>query len=368
MLKTLCAITAVISITAATAFPADWPNFHGPGRTNKSAETGLLKSWPAGGPRLIWTASNIGTGFSGAATANGVVYTAGVRDNASFVFAFNTADGKPLWETRVGSAWVADRAFARRYHGSRATPTVAGGMVYFLSDAGILAALDARTGAQRWNLNIQEKYDAPLPGFGYSESPLVIGDRIFVSPYGKKATIVALDRNTGKPVWETKGIAGGAGYASPVAIQNSGLTQLVSFTDEFLYAVNAADGKVLWTVPVTNSRKNNCNDIVYHDGHVFATSGYGRGALLVKLEPKTGGGVNATKVYDVTRMDNLHGGVILHEGRLYGSGHESRGWFCLDFKTGRQIWNAPGKGSITFADGMLYLYDEDHGTVSLARV
>jgi outer membrane protein assembly factor BamB len=247
-------------------------------------------------------------------------------------------------------------------------------MVYYLSDTGFLIALDAKTGAERWSLNIREKYEGEIARYAYSESPLVDGNRLYVAAYGKNAGVLCLDKKTGRVIWESErlpGTAGDAGdtypgYASFILVNNSGFRQLIAYTADYLYGMHSEDGKILWTVPFTNKRRDNCTDVVYHDGHVFASSGYGRGSILVRLSAKNGK-VNAEKVYDITLMDNHHGGVIFHEGYVYGSGHESKGWFCLDFKTGRQMWNhAPGKGSLTFADGMLYLYDEK-GTMSLVK-
>ncbi|MDR0330433.1 MAG: PQQ-like beta-propeller repeat protein [Chitinispirillales bacterium] len=368
--KTLRTAIAIVPIIAAAAAAADWPNFHGPDRTNKSAEAGLLKQWPKEGPALIWMASGVGNGYSGAAVSGGAVYTAGVKNNANYVFAFSSA-GKLLWEKPAGKVWEATRAFARSYNGTRSTPTVEGGAVYYLSDIGFLIALDAKTGAAKWSVDLRAKYDGEIPDYGYSESPLVHGNRLYCSPYGKKASVVCLDKNTGKPIWEapafnTGADGGDAGFASFIMVENSGYKQLISQSRTFLYGMDSETGKTLWKAPFLNSRENNCTDAVYSDGYVFVTSGYGRGSMLVKLSKK-GDGVAAEVVYDNSKMmDNHHGGVVLHNGYIYGSGHNSAGWFCLEMKSGKQMWKTAGKGSLTFADGMLYVYDEK-GTVSLVK-
>jgi len=368
--KTLCAAAIIVTVAVLTAVAGDWPNWHGPDWNNKSKETGLLKEWPKDGPKLLWTAKGMGEGYSSVSVAGGVIYTAGAKNKANYVFAFDQS-GKLLWEKAAGGVWDAKRAHARQYSGSRATPTVNQGVVYYLSDLGRLLALDAKTGAEKWSLNLAEKYKAEeMPMYGFSESPLIVGNRLYVSVYGDKTTAVCLDKNTGSVIWESERVAGGtgdsyAGYASFVYAENSGFKQLIAFTSGNLYGMNADNGKVLWTVPFNNSRNNNCTDVIYHDGQVFASSGYGRGSILVKLSAKDGG-VHAEKVYDIKLMDNHHGGLILHDGRVYGAGHNAKGWFCIDFKTGRQLWNAPGKGSMTFAEGMLYMYDEG-GMMTLAR-
>ena len=363
--KAFHVVFALICIMYTSAVSLDWPNWHGSDRTNKSKETGLLKQWPKEGPKLLWTASGLGEGYSGVSTANGIIYTAGIKDNANYVFAFNTS-GKLMWEKKLDQAWKASAAFARAYHGSRSTPAIDGGVAYYLSNAGVLTALDAKSGADKWSINLRQKYNANMPMFGYSESPLIDGDRLYAAPYGEKVTAVCLDKNTGKVIWESDFVKGTAGYASFVIVENSGFRQLVGFTSEYVYGLDSKTGKLLWTVRLNNRTNNNCTDIIYHDGHVFASTGYGTGSILIKLSAKDGK-VAAEKVYETKLMDNHHGGVILHNGHLYGSGHDSKGWFCLDFKTGRQVWNHNrGKGSVTFAEGMLYFYDED-GKMSLVR-
>ncbi|MDR0306021.1 MAG: PQQ-binding-like beta-propeller repeat protein [Chitinispirillales bacterium] len=370
MAKYFRAVCVLVCAMFAFAFSSDWPCFHGSDRTNKSKETGLMKKWPDKGAVLLWKASGLGDGYSGVSVSNGIIYSAGSKNKVNNVLAFNTA-GKLLWEKQTGKAWEASAAFARAYHGTRSTPTIDNGIAYYLSDAGLLVALDAKSGAEKWSVNLQEKYDAGMPMFGYAESPLIDGDRLYVAVYGKKATAVCLDKNTGKVIWESPVVKnnigkGPAGYASFVIVENSGFRQIVAFTSDNVYSLDSKTGAILWTVPLNNKTDNNCTDIIYHDGHIFATTGYGTGSILIKLDAKDGK-TTAEKVYETKLLDNHHGGVILHNGYVYGSGHESKGWFCLDFKTGKQMWNhTRGKGSVTFAEGMLYFYDED-GTMSLVK-
>jgi outer membrane protein assembly factor BamB len=370
--RCIAGIIAAVSVTAA--FAADWPNYHGPARTNKSAETGLLKKWPDNGPKLLWTAKGLGKGYSGATVSGGIVYSAGEVNKVNYVFAFDQKTGKQLWKTKAGSkVWEGQSTFARAFEGSRGTPTVdpASGTVYYLSEVGFLIALDAKTGAEKWSIDLTKKYDAPVPKYAYAESPFIDGDRLYVAPYGKKASVVCLNKNTGAEIWtspafNTGNETGDPGYTSFILVDNNGFKQIMSHSSGFVYGMDSQNGKILWSVPFKNKREDNCTDVTYHDGHIFTSGGYGEGSLYVKLDKDGKGGVSAKEVYRTKLMDNHHGGVILHNGYIYGSGHESKGWFCLDLKTGKQMWNTPGKGSITFADGMLYFYDED-GTVSLVK-
>jgi outer membrane protein assembly factor BamB len=359
----LCILVALpVGLAADKPRPeAEWPCFHGPERDNKSTETGLLTEWPEDGPKLLWSADGLGKGYSGVAVAGGLIYSAGVNEGRTFVFAFDL-DGKPQWRSPNGRAWSTVRPWAARYAGSRATPTYDAGRIYHLADLGRLACLDAATGKERWHRDLLEEFGGRKPKFGLAESVLIDGDRLFACPAGTKAYMVCLDKKTGKTLWTCDEIEGDVGYCSPVIAEFGGFRQVLSMSSEWLFGVDVETGRLLWKVPHRNNRENNATDPIFHKGHVFASSGYRKGCQLVKLTAEGEGEertVEATQVWSNRRMDNHHGGLVLHEGHVYGAGHVSKGWFCLDLMTGRQRWNADGKGAITYADGMLYLLEED---------
>ena len=150
-----------------------------------------------------------------------------------------------------------------------------------------------------------------------------------------------------------------------VIMEYGGYRQIVGASSNCFYAVDTRTGSLLWNVNFQNQRELNLTDAICHNEYVFLTSGYGMGSMLVKLTPSEKGFVAET-VWQSKLMDNHHGGVILHNGYLYGSGSNSKGWYCLDFLTGKQIWRTDGKGSLTYADGMLYMLDE-RGTMRLVN-
>ncbi|MDR2727688.1 MAG: PQQ-like beta-propeller repeat protein, partial [Chitinispirillales bacterium] len=191
-------IGVLICVMYTCAVSSDWPCFHGSDRTNKSKETGLLKKWPEKGPELLWTASGLGIGYSSVSTSGGSVYTAGVVDKVNWVFAFDNT-GKLLWRKQAGGAWEGKNAFARGFEGSRSTPTVDNGIVYYFSNNGSLTALDARGGAEKWSVDLRKKYetDEDVPKYAFSESPFIDGEKLYISPFGKKASVVCLDKKTG---------------------------------------------------------------------------------------------------------------------------------------------------------------------------
>ena len=363
----LVVVSIVVVCGSASGEPRlEWPSFHGPNRDNKSTETGLLKQWPEGGPKLLWTAEGLGKGYSSVTVAGGLIYTAGMLDKQTWVFAFDL-DGREKWRKLNGPSWEAAGTMrhAVGYAGSRATPTYDEGRLYHASEHGHLTAFDAPTGRELWRLDLFKAFDAKVAKYGIAESVVIDGDRLIVCPGGDKGYIVCLDKKTGRTVWANTEIKDGIGYSTPIIFEFGGRRQIVNLSEDSLFAVDAGTGKLLWRVPFANKRQNSCTDAIFHKGHVFAATGYGKGSLLVRLE-EADGGVKAETVWSSALMDNHHGGVVLLDGYLYGAGHEAKGWFCLDFMTGRQVWNAPGKGSLTWAEGMLYCLEE-RGTMKLVE-
>ncbi|MDB4583179.1 PQQ-binding-like beta-propeller repeat protein [Draconibacterium sp.] len=352
------------SLFNATAQETDWPNFHGLDRTNKSTETGLLKEWPKDGPALNWSVSGIGEGYSSVSIADGYIFTAGSNSGQTFVFCFDLS-GKLLWKKPNGKAWSTTMSHARSYTGSRSTPTYNDGVLYHLGESGRLAAFNSKTGEEIWQRELPREFEPEPTEYGYSESVLIDGDNLYVSPFGKKGFTVCLNKNTGKLIWANTEISGIEGYSSPVIMEFAGYRQIISSSGHFYYGVDSETGKLLWKFDFENQRELNNTDAIISNEYVFISSGYGKGSVLFKLK-NSEKGITPETVWQSELMDNHHGGVILDNGYLYGAGSNSRGWFCLDFLTGKQMWKTGGKGSVTFADGMLYLLDE-RGTMNLVR-
>ncbi len=361
----ICLLFLLSGCTAVGQNTGEWSSFHGPDRTNKSTETGLMKEWPADGPKLLWTISGIGEGYSSVTIGGGLIYAAGRVDDQTYVFAFDL-NGKPVWKKPNGKAMTITLSWASNYVGPRSTPTYENGRVYHLSEAGRLTSLDAKTGKEIWSREIAKDFEAVNEEYGYSESVLIDGDYLFVRPAGKKGFQVCLNKNNGQTVWSNTEIPGTEGYSSMVIGQAGGFRQIIGSSSNCYYGVDMKTGRLLWKVDFENSRSLNLTDAIVYNDYVFITSGYGKGCMLFKLKA-SGKGLIPETVWKSELMDNQHGGVILHDGYLYGSGTDSRGWFCLDFLTGKQMWNKNGKGSVTFADGMLYMLDERSGSVSLVK-
>ncbi|HXG64407.1 MAG TPA: PQQ-binding-like beta-propeller repeat protein [Blastocatellia bacterium] len=338
----------------------DWPQWKGPERTGISKETGLLKSWPAQGPPLVWSISNLGKGYGSIAIKGDRIFVQGIKDGKSVLFCLNRADGKTVWTTVMGPEVDQDRG-----NGPRGTPTVDGDRVYALSENGDLACLKVGDGAAVWRRNILQEFGGRNPHWLISESPLVDGNHVIVTPGGNQASIVALDKMTGKTVWTSKELSDPAGYASCVAADVQGVRTIMAFTAGAAVGVRATDGKLMWRYTTVANRTANCTTPVFHDNKVFYSSAYGTGCALLGLKAQNGE-VKAEEIYFSREMMNHHGGVVLVNGYLYGFSNNML--TCIEFATGKPMWKhrSVGKGSLTYADGMLYLLSENN-VVGLAE-
>lgn len=366
-LRILLLLILIMPAAVLVADGATWPSFHGPRRDNLAPDTGLMQAWPQAGPELLWTASGIGHGYSSVSIAAGRIFTAGMIDRQTYVTAVDLT-GKKLWQRLNGQSWQASeqQTWAMSYSGSRGTPTVDGETVYHLSEMGSLSAFDARTGQERWRVDVLKTFDAERPKYGLSESVLIHGDALFCCPGGVAGYVAALEKGTGRTLWANTEIKDPVGYCSPVIARIDGIEQIISMSAKRVFSFDPKDGQMLWDYPFGNERDNSATDVIVSDDRVYASTGYGGGSVLLQPQRQANGDFSVTAVWTSELLDNHHGGVLLLNDHLYGAGHESRGWFCLDFATGRKLWQAPGKGSLTYADDRLYCLDEK-GTMFLVK-
>ena len=361
-MKRILALSVMVCLTVAALHAADWPQWQGPDRTRHSKETGLLKAWPAGGPRVIWTANNLGNGYGSMAVAGDRVFLQGARGNDSLVIALNRADGREVWAKPVGP--IETKMRSDRGAGPRGTPTIDGDRVYVLTENGDLACL--RTdGTILWQLNILKTFGGSQLQWLVSESPLVDGPHLIVTPGGSGAGMVKLDKMTGKTVWTAKELSDTAAYASVVAADVQGVRTYMTFTADAGVGVRASDGKLMFRYPNAANNVANVATPVYSDGKVFFASAYGTGGGLLNLTVQNGE-VAATEAYFTRDMKNHHGGMVLVNGYLYG--YNDLILTCLEFTTGKMVWRdrSVGKGSVTYADGHLYIQSENN-VVGLAE-
>ena len=352
-------------ILAACAFAtaADWPQWRGPQRTGISQETGLLKEWPAGGPKLLWQVKDIGDGYSTPAVVGDRLYLISNQgmDN-EYVHCLSAADGQEIWKTTIGKVGPND---GQQYPGARSTPTVDGRRLFALGSNGDLTCLETN-GKLVWKKNLRDDFGGQFGKWAYAESPLVDGDAVVVTPGGAEATLLKLNKATGEVIWKGP-VEGGdnAGYASIIVVEAGGVRQYVQFLEKGLAGVDAKTGKFLWRYDQTaKGSPANIPTPVAKDAYVYSASGRG-GAGLVQLK----GGTNAfdaEQVYATSQLPSSIGGAVLVGGNLYGT--NSQGLICADFVTSDVKWQdrSIGASSVCYAEGRLYLHGEN-GDVALVE-
>jgi outer membrane protein assembly factor BamB len=351
------ALVLLLALSGAPAAENDWSQWRGPNRDGRSADTGLLKSWPSSGPALAWKATGIGAGYSSVSVLGDRLYTLGDQGSDCNLVAVNPADGKILWQTKIGEAHTTGRP---DWTGARCTPGTDGKIVIALGPLGELVCVDAATGKPKWSKHLHRDFGGQVGGWKYSESPLIDGDNIVCTPGGSKGAVVALKKETGDVVWTCKDFKDKAEYASLVPAEIGGVKQYLCLTQQSVAGIAAADGKLLWRA----DRPGKTAVIptpVYKNGHVFVASGYGVGCNLFKIAAD-GGSFTATEVYSGKQVQNHHGGVILVDDHLYELDDAGR-MKCVEFATGKVVWEdkSVGKGSIAYADGLLIGRSEKSG-------
>ena len=342
---------SLLTLSFCTIAPAaDWPQWRGPHRDGKSEETGLLAQWPAGGPRLVWKVQGLGEGYSSFAVVGNRLYTQGQTGDEEFVLALDVATGKPVWKTPTGHALGNDKG-----NGPRGTPTVDGNRLYAVAGDGTLVCLETETGKSVWKTNFVADFKGKTPHWGYAESPLVEGDEVIVTPGGPGASIVALNKATGKVIWKSQ--SDGAAYSSAVPFDSGATHGMAILTASAAVGLNMKDGELLWRYTnVANHTANIATPIVRQD-HIFVSTAYNTGCALLKLTPQ-GGSVEASEVYFSKDMQNHYTTSVLVGDYLYGF---SAGIFtAMEFLTGKVAWKdrSVGKGNCIFAEQRLYCMGE----------
>ncbi len=365
--------TLVAALSLSPLAATDWPQWRGPNRDGRSPATGLLQSWPEAGPPLAWRAAGLGAGYSSIAVVGERIYTLGDLEDGQYALALNRKDGSPIWKTKIGPVWE------DRFLGSRSTPTVDGDHIYVMSTEGVVKCLKASDGTEVWSRSLPGDFGSHLmqamgtTDWKYTESPLVDGDRVIVTPGITDAALVALNKKTGEEIWRSAigrlGSLGayGAAYSSVVVSNGAGVKHYVQFIGRGVIGVEAESGKFLWGYNrVANDIANIATPIVHGD-YVFASSGYGTGSALLKLSADGEGGVKAEEVYFIEpdTMQNHHGGLILHDGYVYtGTGHNKGFPLAVRFEDGEVAWGpernqGQSSAAITYADGRIYFRYQD---------
>ncbi len=341
-----------------TLFAQETTQWRGENRDGKYNETDLLKSWPESGPKMLWHFDELGDGHSSAAVTANKVFTAGTLDEKGYVFAFDH-EGQLIWKTEIGKSWTDN------WNGVRTTPLVIEDKLYIISAFGKLVCMNSNIGEIIWTVDVFNEYDGQNIRWGITENLLVDGDMLFVTAGGEESNVIALNRNSGELIWKCVGNGEKSAYNSPALVTHNNRKILITLTENSVLGIDPVNGKLLWRHEHVNEWSVHPNTPLYHDGFIYVVSGYGCGGVLLKLSDD---GNSVTKVWANSSLDNQMGGVIYLDGKLYGAGHDSRKFICLDWETGEELFftKSMQRGNTIYADELLYCYDE-RGKVLLIK-
>jgi outer membrane protein assembly factor BamB len=338
-------------------------------RTGVSSETGLLKSWPANGPTLLWSNTELPKGNSSVSFGGNYIFITGTKDSMDILTALDM-NGETLWQTDMGRAWN------ESYPESRATPTVEGNIVYTCSGYGDIACTDGTSGRKIWSYKASELNNGTYGSWGIAESLLVDGDKLYFSPGGPETMTIALSKTTGNLIWKSASLNDKPGYVSPILIDYAGKRTIINVSLGHIFAVDAANGDILWKVAHIRPANYNpdwnlikCVTPLFSNGKVYTSGGYNTGGMMVTVAED---GRSAEVAWTDSILDVHHGGVVLVDGYIYGSNWLNNGngnWCCIDWTTGKKMWEEHWncKGSIISAEGLLYIYDEKRGNIGLLK-
>ena len=351
----LAILTGFFWISLGAQDVAQW---RGPQRTGIYNEKGLLKQWPETGPKMIWHFDELGEGHSSAAVTSSGVYTTGMLDGTGYVFAIDLK-GKLLWKKEYGPEWT------ENHFGVRSTPLVIKDRLYLMSSFGKLFCMNTANGQTLWSIDTFKEFGGRNITWGVTENLLYDGNILYCSPGGRDATIIAVDRTTGKLIWKSRGKDEKSAYCSPLLIQLPSGKLLVTRMEGSIQGFDATTGKFLWSFDFNMEPYVHPNVPVYIDGYLYCTSGYGLGGVMLKLAAD---GTSVTEVWRNAKLDPKIGGVVVLNGTIYGGGDRNRRFFGVDWKTGRELFalNQLAPANVIANDGLLYIYSEN-GKVTLAE-
>ncbi|MBT5926599.1 MAG: PQQ-like beta-propeller repeat protein [Verrucomicrobia bacterium] len=342
------------SLITPSKAESNWPQWRGTNRDGHSTDTGLLNSWPETGPEMVWIFKNAGKGYSSPAIADGRYYSMGTRDNNTILLCLDANTGEEQWAKEIGN--ILGNGWG---DGPRGTPAVDGDKVYALTGEGNLVCASTKDGTIVWETTMS-KLGGSEPKWGYSESVLLDGSNILVTPGGDKGTVAALDKASGKVIWQSGDITDHAHYSSVVAAEINGSKQYVQRTEKSIFGLNPETGNVLWKTDFPGRTAVIPTPIVLGN-RVYVTAGYGAGCKAIEIQPDN----TVKELYSNREMKNHHGGVVRVGGQVFGYS-DGIGWLCQNLSDGSEVWaerKALGKGAITYVDGKLICLDESKGHV-----
>lgn len=362
-------LAILFATDAAAQTPYGW---RGSNRDGVYSETGLLKSWPEGGPQQLWETLDAGKGYSSPVIVNNMLYLTGMNeDEDKEIFSAYTLDGKKVYQVVYGTPWN------KSYPETRTTPAIEGNRAYVVSGSGEVVCINIENGEIFWKVDGGTLFGRKTGNWGTSECPLLFDNKVIYTPAGDQTTMVALNAQTGEVIWKTKPLGDHSCYISPLLITHNGNRKIIGATAKNIFGVNPETGNMEWTFsdwgrPDGGRENIATNTPLYSNGRLFFSNGYNAPAFMLQLNDDA---TQATLAWRNNDLDTHHGGFVLVDGLIYGSNWVSNNqgnWLAVDWNTGEtkfeNDWGSgKSKGSIVTADGMLYCYDERRGTVGLVQ-
>jgi outer membrane protein assembly factor BamB len=354
-------LTVFFCTFSATLVYCQTSQWRGPNRDGIYAETGLLQSWPAQGPELIWSFEGLGAGHGNVGIGKDKLFVLGMPDTTGILYAFDFK-GKLLWKRSYGTEWY------KNYTGPRSTPTIVDDLVYFISGQGVVYCYKAATGDLVWSVDMVKKFNGRNITWGYAESVLIEGDKLFCTPGGIENNIVALNRLTGATLWTSPGNRQPSAYCSPILVKHNNTSLIVTMTAESIVGADAVTGQFYWQVGQFQTHNIHANTPVYVNGVIYCSStndNKNRKSGLVALK-LSNDGKSVDTLWRNDDLRNLMGGIIVTNGHIYGSTYRKGSWSCVNAVTGKTMYTTDkfGDGSMIMADGRMYCYSEK-GEVAL---
>lgn len=364
-------ILMFVMILSQQTFTQPLSQWRGPDRNGVFPESGLLKSWPEDGLKPLWIKSDLDKGLASVTVTDHNIYVTGLKDSSEYISTLDL-DGNLLWRLRYGFG------VKQSYPDTRCTATIEGDRIYLISGSGEVVCIDGIKKEIKWSVPAFEKFGGIPWIWGIAESPLLVDDKVIYTPGGPQTTMVALDKNTGETVWQTKSINDTSAFVSPILIIYHGKKIIVNVTINYILGVNANDGEILWKVRYSDIQpptfhpwapRNNCITPIYKDGNLFITSGYDHVGVMFKL---INDGNDIQQLWMNSTLDCHHGQVVLIGQYIYGANwisNQSGNWCCIDWNTGETMYEKEWqtKGSVSAADNMLYCYEERRGNLALVE-
>ncbi len=321
-------------------------------------DKGLLKEWPAEGPRELWTIEELGRGYGSPMFVEDQFYITGEVDSMAWLYCFSL-DGEKLWQTSLGKEWVTS------FPGSRSAPTVVDDLLYIGTGMGNLFCLNREDGVILWSKDFAEDFQGQYPLHGHSEAAVVKEEKVFWTPGGLIHNVVALERFTGEFIWSHPGFSEYSGYNPGQLISHGGRDLYLTFTAYHLLAFDADSGELLWSQEQfgvdPGERKlglgdTHANSVIYKDGAVYYAAGDGNRGVRLDLSED---GSEFKEVWRNEFFDSFMGGIVMVDQHLYTSGTSTQFLLSIDANTGILSDSLKiGHGALIAADDMMYYYNQ----------